>query len=152
MIEFGKENVGMEKGTFLVKLEEGEDNNLTIIIALSYTGEKGEDIPQATNGVLKNIFKNTIPVYKDWQNVYEIYFDSYVMYQVRNESFTSFDKEEIRCGKRLIIFEKSKLLDYVKTVIWADEKYFGEYKHYGIYTENQIIDVISQTEPKVKKL
>lgn len=152
MIEFGSENIGMEKGTFLVKLEEGEENNLKIVIALSTCGDVGENIPNDEKSVIRRILKKARPVYPDDENMYEIYFENYVMYQVRNESFTSFDEEEIRQGKRLIVFEKSKLLDYVKKVIWADENYLGGYKHYGIYTENQIIDVISHIEPTVKKL
>lgn len=152
MIEFGSENIGMEKGTFLARLEEGEDNKLTVTISLSAKGEVGENIPDNEKGVIKRILEKAKPVYPDNENTYEIYFENYVMYQVRNESFATFDEDEVRCGNRLIIFEKSKLLDYVKTVVWADEKYFGGYKHYGIYTENQIIDVISQVEPTIKKL
>lgn len=152
MIEFGSENIGMEKGAFLERLEEGEDNKLTVTISLSTNGEVGENIPNYEEDVIKRILEKAKPVYPDKENTYEIYFDNYVMYQVRNESFVAFDKDEIRCGKRLIVFEKSKLLDYVKKVIWADENYFGGHTHYGIYTENQIIDVISQIEPKVKKL
>ena len=152
MIEFGSENIGMEKGTFLARLEEGEDNKLTVTISLSTKGEVGENIPDNEKGVIKRLLEKAKPVYPDNENTYEIYFENYVMYQVRNESFAAFDKDEVRRGNRLIIFEKSKLLDYVKTVVWADEKYFGGYKHYGIYTENQIIDVISQVEPTIKKL
>ncbi len=152
MIEFGGENRAMEKGAFLERLKEGEDNNLTVVISLSTRGEVGENIPDNEKDVVKRILEKAKPVYPDKENTYEIYFDNYVMYQVRNESFASFDEDEVRCGNRLIIFEKSKLLDYVKTVVWTDEKYFGGYKHYGIYTENQIIDVISQVEPKVKEL
>lgn len=152
MIEFGSENIEMDKGTFLVKLEEGEENRLRIVISLSTCGDVGENIPNNEKNVIKRILKKARPIYPNNENTYEIYFDNYVMYQVRNESFVAFDKDEIRCGKRLIVFEKSKLLDYVKKVIWADENYFGGHTHYGIYTENQIIDVISQIEPKVKKL
>lgn len=152
MIEFGSENIEMTKGTFLVKLEEGEENRLRIVVSLSTCGGMGENVPDDTNRIIKKILKKAKPVYPDNENTYEIYFDNYVMYQVRNESFAAFDKEEIRKGNRIIIFEKSKLVDYMKQVIWADENYLGEYTHYGIYTENQIIDVISQIEPKVKKL
>ncbi len=152
MIEFGNENVEMTKGTFLVKLEEGEENSLEVVVALAFCGEEGENVPSDTKGTVRRILEKSKPVYSDKENMYEICFENYIMYQVRNESFASFDEDEIRHGKRLVIFEKSKLLDYIKKVIWADEKYFGGYKHYGIYTENQIIDVISQVEPKVKKL
>lgn len=152
MIEFGNENIEMTKGTFLVKLEEGEENRLKIVILLSTCGDVGENIPHDTKDVIRRILKKTRPVYPDDENTYEIYFDNYVMYQVRNESFAAFDKDETRKGKRLIIFEKSKLLDYMKQVIWADDDYIGQYKHYGIYTENQIIDVISHVEPTIRKL
>lgn len=83
-------------------------------------------------------------------------FENYIIYQVRNESYCSFDKDEIRHGKYLIIFEKSKLLDYLSISTDAQQLSDGTYypdswKHYGIYTQNHIIDVISHDEPKIYK-
>lgn len=79
------------------------------------------------------------------------------MYQVRNESFCSYDSDEIRPGKFMIVFEKSKLLDYLMVSTDACQLndgtfYPGEWRHYGIYTQSHIIDVVALDEPKVFRI
>lgn len=48
---------------------------------------------------------------------YEIQFDDYVMYTVRNKSYTAWDDYEIRKGNYLVKFDRSRLLDYYGEVI-----------------------------------
>lgn len=53
-----------------------------------------------------------------------------------------------------IIFERSKLLEYLSTATDACQLddgsfYPDKWIHYGVYTQNHIIDIISQEEPKV---
>lgn len=53
-----------------------------------------------------------------------------------------------------IIFERSKLLEYLSTATDAcqldDSSFYPDkWIHYGVYTQNHIIDIISQEEPKV---
>ena len=84
----------------------------------------------------------------------DIRFDNYIMYQVRNESYVSFDRTEARHGKYLCIFAESKLLAYLETVTDVQRcddgsTYPGPCRHYGIRTQNQIIDVVSHFEPMV---
>ena len=76
---------------------------------------------------------------------------------MRNESYTVWDDYEIRRGRALILFERSRLLDYLGTVLTCGKRnsgdwYPGEYRHYGIYTEDQIIDVIAHTEPQIRRI
>ena len=88
------------------------------------------------------------------EQVYEIVFEDYVIYQNRNESYTVWDDYEIRRGHYLVIFEKSRLLDYYENVLFDfddEETKRDKRKHYGIYTENHILDVISNSEPKIRK-
>lgn len=82
---------------------------------------------------------------------------SNILYQVRNELFCSWDGYELRQGKFFIVFEKSRLLDTLPLItdcqIGDDgEAYPGKWKHYGIYCQNHIIDIISHNEPIIKKL
>ena len=163
MLEFGVENKEITENCpnapFVLSINDNEDNQLRIVIALPKRGEMGEgvDLNESTNDFdnkLNEILMQSYPVYEDMNNVYQILFDSYIIYQCRNESYTTYDFDEIRKGKYLIIFEKSRLLDYYKDVIfdfdYEDTK--STRKHYGIYTENHIIDVISNEAPIITKI
>ena len=84
----------------------------------------------------------------------DIRFDNYIMYQVRNESYASPDRTEARYGKYLCVYAESKLLAYLETVTDVQRgengsTYPGLWRHYGIRTQNQIIDVVSHFEPMV---
>lgn len=70
----------------------------------------------------------------------------------RNESYTAWDDYEVRKGKYFIVFERSRLLDCMPKLVETElvEAYFPQgWKHYGIYCQNHIIDVIAAGEPRV---
>ena len=80
---------------------------------------------------------------------------SAIMYQCRNESYTIWDDEEVRIGKYLCIYEKSKLLDFYGSVVpfdWNDAETKAKRKHYGIFTQNHIIDIIANEPPVISKV
>lgn len=52
----------------------------------------------------------------------------------------------------MVIYEKSRLLDYYKNVIFDFDSGTADRRHYGICTENHIIDVISNEPPSIKKI
>ena len=85
---------------------------------------------------------------------YEIVFKNYTMHMTRDESYTVWDDYEIRKGRYLVIFEKSRFLDFYDTVIAhiEDNTWPPMGKHYGVYTENHIIDVITATAPIIKEI
>ena len=130
MIHFGSENTECgQNAPWLISCEEIKcneypDNGLKIIIGVS-SGEK-----------------------------YEIIFSNYTMHMTRNESFTVWDNYETRKGRYLVIFEKSRLLDFYDTAICHtdDNSWPPMGKHYGVYTENHIIDVITASEPIIRKI
>ena len=81
--------------------------------------------------------------------------ENYLLYQVRNESYCVFDADEVRSGTYLCTFERSKLLDYLPRAIDVQLIPDGtdapaSWKHYGIYTQNQIIDIVAPSEPTVR--
>ena len=81
---------------------------------------------------------------------WELVFEDYILYQVRNESFCSFHAEEIRTGKYLAVYERSRLLEYLPAAVDAGLlEHTQPWKHYGIFTQNQIIDVIAQADPVI---
>ena len=163
MLEFGTNNdeitANCPNAPFLLSMTDNPDNELSIIIALPQRGENGQDLdisiyPQDNINSVKDILLESYPVYEDAERVYEIKFDGYIIYQCRNESYTCWDNSEIRRGRYLVIFEKSQLLDYYENVIFDidfdDRK--AKRNHYGIYTENHIIDVISNHPPVISKV
>lgn len=153
MVKFG---IKTNKDAFLRKIEENDYNEVKFTVSFSYCSEKPTEADIEDN-VLKTILKNTVPLYPDDNNTYEIVFDHYILYQTRNESYCSRDDYEIRKGDSFILFEKSRLLDMLPQItdcyMSNDGIYYpGEWKHYGIYCLNHIIDIISCNEPIIRKI
>ena len=95
------------------------------------------------------------PLCPDENAKIELIFENYLLYQVRNESYCVFDADEVRGGTYLCTFERSKLLDYLPRAIDVHLIPDGtdapaSRKHYGIYTQNQIIDIVAPSEPTVR--
>ena len=146
---------------FLMSLSDGQLEELRLVIAAAEVGEAGADVPdfsdmgEATNKPLQEILAKARPIEINERRQYEIYFQDYILYQVRDESYCSFDDhEEIRHGRYLITFEKSKLLYYLSGVTdvgqFDDGSFYpGKWTHYGIYTQNHVIDVISHIPPVI---
>ena len=127
MIEFGKGNI--ECGNFppyLISCQEIID----------------EDSVNNTLEIVVEINSNSI---------YKIIFEQYLMYLVRNESYTSLDSYEERSGNYFILFNKSRLLDILDTMIihTDDHSFPGIGIHYGVYTCDHIIDIISAHKPNI---
>ena len=155
-LEFGGNNDSLGKFAFVLKIED-VDNELKIIFSGCVEGEKGTGVDEELDEAFKEILKESTPIYPNEDDVYEIIFPSYIIYQVRNESYCSWDDYDIRKGNRLYIYEKSKLLDYFKSVTDCcqsnDGDYYpGEWIHYGIGAEDHIIDIISHEKPTIKKI
>lgn len=141
-----------ENAPFVLSVNDNADNELRIILSLAKIGQKC--ISNDGNTKLNEILKNVAPVQADEDNIYEIVFERYIIYQCRNESYTAFDNTEIRDGKYLVTFEKSRLLDYYESVIF-DFDSIGtktKRKHYGIISANHIIDVIANEPPIITKI
>lgn len=134
---------------FLRQLREAEENQLHITICGAVTAP--ETAYPIGNDAVDAVLARCTPLIPDMAETMEIVFEDYILYQVRNESFCSYDPQEIRTGKYLAVFEKSKLLDYLTVAVDAGLLSLCDapWKHYRISTQNQIIDVIAQAEPKV---
>ena len=141
-----------ENAPFVLSVTDNADNELRIILSLAKTGQKCITDDDSTK--LNEILENAVPVQADEDNIYEIVFERYIIYQCRNESYTAFDNTEIRDGKYLVTFEKSRLLDFYENVIFdfdsIDTK--TKRKHYGIISANHIIDVIANEPPIIRKI
>ena len=124
------------RAPFLLTLCEEDENELHITICCA-KAEPNAQTPSTGNAALELIFEN------------------YLLYQVRNESYCVFDADEVRGGTYLCTFERSQLLDYLPRAIDVHLIPDGtdapaSRKHYGIYTQNQIIDIVAPSEPTVR--
>ena len=142
-------------GLFLTELNANQDNELRI--SFSPGKEADGTVNHKVVEVYEKLLESCVAIVPDEDCLYEIMFDDYIIYQIRNESFSSYDPDEIKHGHNLIKFEKSKLLDYLRVStdaqqLGSGEYYPGKWEHYGIYTQNHIIDVISLCHPKVRIL
>ena len=80
-----------------------------------------------------------------------------VLYQMRNESYSSFGGYGIWEGRYLIRFRRSRLLDALPRLtdcfMGADGTcYPGGWPHYGVYMQNHILDVISTETPVIRRV
>ena len=147
---------------FLIALSDGLQEELHIIISVAEVGDLSDNIPdledadETAKQTLQSILAKSRPIEINENCLFEICFHDYIIYQIRNESFWSGDPHEIRHGKYLITFEKSKLLSHLEEITDAQQLegssfYPGEWTHYGIYTQNHVIDVISYCSPDVSR-
>lgn len=139
---------------FLMELKEETENELHITISGAVAEEEANAGDPTGNPALDQILAQCKPIVPDPSRRFELVFENYIMYQVRNESYGSFDEASEKTGVYLVQFEKSHFLDYLLVATDAcrlddGSCYPAPWKHYGIYTQNHMVDVIAQEEPKV---
>lgn len=142
----------------LEKLIDTTDNKLSIYISQTKNAKvQSECLEKEKNEEIRKLLSKTMQIVPDVSQIYRIHFDNYLVYQTRNESYAYNDNSyETRRGQGLILFEKSQLLEYTASIVDIEiAKHMmlrNELKHYGVYTLNNIIDVISFNEPIIEKV
>lgn len=84
--------------------------------------------------------------------LFEIIWDSYVAYSVRNESYVALDESETFSGRFARIYSKSHFLDYISRSTFACDQHPGPLHHIGLVSECHVIDVISTESPQVRQM
>ena len=80
-------------------------------------------------------------------------FDSYVSYNVLNESHSSSaESHEVFSGKLFRVYTKSNYLDYVRSHTSASDVFPGPLAHYCIVCSDHIIDIVSAHSPEVEAI
>jgi len=157
VIEFGNDSFLIDEAApFLVKAEENGENCLRLEVELSARAQAQLGAADTSNVILNKILSETVPILRSKER-YEIIFENYIMYNVRNESYCSWDDYEIRDGKYFIVFKRSRLLDLLPQLTDCQlcedgSAYPDRWLHYGIYCQNHIIDIISHNEPAIQKM
>lgn len=125
-----------------------DQEELKIILIEGIISKEPEDVVIYNDVVLRNSFAiEILPSSK----LMLIRFSQYVAWQVIDESFTVFDPNEQRDDDGFIqIISQSKYLDYINTNHGWYEQIIGVGKHYRIWTENEIIDVITCEQPIIE--
>lgn len=140
---------------FLLSLNDGEAGELTLRIAPSFVGEQREaSESEEPNDALRRLLNESRPLLVSEEREYTITFENYIIYQVGNESYCSGSPNDKYSGRSLRIYESSALLnrlgEFTDAQLLEDgSPYPGKWTHYGIVTQNHIIDIISLSEPNV---
>ena len=140
-----------DRAPFLSVLEESPDNELHIRINAAFIGEMEPEMLDGLDQPVVSVVAKCRPIQPS-SRVIDIRFQNYIMYQVRNESFCHFEPKSIRNGNYLATYEQSKLLEYLSVatdVQQGDDGSFypAPWVHYSIFTQNQVIDIISHCDP-----
>lgn len=79
---------------------------------------------------------------------FELTWNSYVLYQVTDESYGKKEQSEIEIsGESASIYQSSSLLEYVLRSTNASHQHPGKLTHYRMICSDHVIDVISTERP-----
>ena len=123
-------------------------DHLCLILAEGLVGQE-EDTSIA--GV--DFRSKTVTVEKQSRRI-RVLFQSPIAWQVVDESFTAFDDSEVRDDtSHLQILSKSKYLEYVNANHgWYSAVKEAEGQHYRIWTEDDVVDVVSCAPPEIEEM
>ncbi len=142
------EQINNHKYLYLTEIGEPEDNVLRLVIEQATTSGEERDltIGETTISGLQDIVSD------ERCFVYEIIFESYIIYSVLNESFAQVDASEIYTGNLIRIYSKSNFLDHLKLATFATEDYPGKFEHYEIVALNHVVEIASVDPPLISIL
>ena len=152
MIKFGEKYKNDDILPYILKICDGTNNILKLIVTLPLLGEKGSEVSNTGDKELDEILKESYPVLINYNEIYEIVFENYIMYQIRNESFANPDENTKISGKYFVIIKNSSYLKMVKNITFYSDIFDDKYIHYGIFSWNHVVDIISAEKPKIRKL
>jgi hypothetical protein len=142
MIDFPKGRLSL----YLIDLSEPETNSLRAVVAVA--GATGEDTPISDTGLFgKAILPTGVR--------YEFYWDRYVAYSVRDESFAQFDKDRPPSDSQFTERTSSAYLKFVTETTFAasvaDQIFKAPIRHWELTCLDHFLDVVSATPPIIRK-
>jgi len=140
------EELDRQKNLLLTKIFEPEENSLYLEISVPRIDSAKELV---INGINLGLAREIID---DHENIYKIYFPTYIGYSVINESFDDLEASKNYRGNKIKIYDDSVFLDYLNSETFATDDYPGKFFHYKIITLNHIINIASQEEPIIEKI
>ena len=129
---------------YLTDIGEPAANRLRIVVAEGLLGELAKiDI----DGV--DLGKGRPFLVTNESRSYELRWDNYVAYAVRNESFWKGENYELPRSSMLERRLNSAFFRYVSETTFADDEYPGPLEHWSLTTLNHCVDVVSVGPPRV---
>jgi hypothetical protein len=136
------------KYLYLHSISEPETNSLRLVLSEGVVLDRPETI------VIGNAeIAGVRPVeVTETSRHFEVVWDSYISFAVRDESYCTWDKAEKWTGSAFRVYSKSKFLDFVASGTLASADYPGPFVHYEVVCSDHIIDVASEHPPIVRRL
>lgn len=89
----------------------------------------------------------------DQSPLFEVLWEIYIAYSVRNESYVGADApEEVSVGSHMRLYSRSSFLEYVSHATFACPEYPGPLQHVRLNCECHIIDVVSTALPSIRRI
>lgn len=134
---------------YLREISEPADNRLHIVI------EEAAAAPELTTRELGGVEFSGLRAIESTagSRQFEIIWESYIAYCIRNESFTVLDEyEEFELGNLVRIYSKSRFLDYIGAATIASGEYPVPFRHVGLICLNHVVDVVAAAKPIIREL
>ncbi len=122
-------------------------DDLRIIVVEGFQSEEAEDLVVGETNLGP---AHSIDIRSDSRKMV-VRFPRLVAWQVVDESFTSHDDYESGDDGVLRILDRSRYLDYVVENHGWFRDMVGPARHYRIWTEDDVIDVIAFDEPEIRE-
>ncbi len=136
------QHINTSENIFITNISEPEENALGFDVVI---GKLGKKQPEIINDVDLGPVR---PIYYDEYCVrYSILFETYISYNVTNESY-----ENISVGDMLRITQESPFLEYLKQSTIAFQLEDDKIKDFTFISLNHIIQIASVVEPKITKI
>ena len=132
---------------YVTEIGEPSENELRIVVAEGLIGE-----PTAIEFAGHDLGEGRPIEISDASRSFEIWWDNYVAYAVRDESYWKAEEGEPRLADHLNRRYGSAFQRYVSETTFADNVYPGPLEHWCLITLNHMVDVISVGPPRVTKL
>lgn len=129
---------------YVTEIGEPSENQLRIVVAEGLLGEPTQiDIDGIDLGEGRPILVT------DRSRSFELRWDNYVAYAVRNESFWKAEDDELPRRKMLERRFDTAFFTYVSATTFADDEYPGPLEHWSLTSLNHSVDVVSVGPPRV---
>lgn len=132
---------------YLTEIGEPDCNELQIVVAEGLLGEteklKFADVDLGEARPL---------IVKEDSRAFQLNWDNYVAYVVRNESFWKAEDGEPPFTRHLERRFGTAFLRYISETTFADDNYPGPLEHWCLATLNHCVDVVSVGPPRVTRI
>lgn len=152
-VAFGADTM-LTRPPHVLQILDAPGNVLRVLVALTKQG-----LPPYTDNcppMLQQVLSPSIELCPNMEELFEITFEGYILYQVGNESYCRPAPAEQFRGQYFLVFDCSCLLQRLEEFSDCQQLpdgscYPAPWKHYGICALDHTIHVISPNEPIIQR-